>query len=131
MRQQYHSRKTDDGLYIWDVHKLVEQSKALPIVDVPLSDIKELDENYWFDGDWPVLNVRNIAVHAMLIEQCNLDYPIILDSQGRIMDGMHRCCRALIDNQKTIKAVQFEEDPEPHYIDVPIETLPHDDPVEL
>jgi hypothetical protein len=47
------------------------------------------------------------------------------------MDGMHRICRALIDGHKTIRAVSFEKKPEPHYIDVPIESLPYDPPIEL
>ncbi len=29
---------------------------------------------------------------------------------------------------KTIEAVQFETDPEPDYVDVPLEELPYDEP---
>lgn len=131
MRQQYHSRTVGGDRHTWDVNKLVEIAKGLPVKDVSLSEIKELDEVYWHDDSGAPATARNIAVHAMLIYQCDLDYPIILDAHGRIMDGMHRCCRALIEGRKTIKAVQFEENPEPHFINVEIADLPHDDPVVL
>ena len=131
MRQQYHSRMVGDDCHIWDVNKLVEIAKGLPVKDVPLSEIKELNEVYWHDESSAPATARNIAVHAMLIYQCDLNYPILLDSQGRIMDGMHRCCRALIDGHKTIKVVQFENGPEPDFVNVDIADLPHDDPVVL
>ena len=31
------------------------------------------------------------------------------------MDGMHRVCKALMEGNKTICAVQFKHDPEPDY----------------
>ena len=44
------------------------------------------------------------------------------------MDGMHRVCRALVEGLATIRAVRFEDDPEPDHIDVPLEQLPYDEP---
>lgn len=131
MRIQYHSRMVNGHRHIWDVLKLVEMTRDFPVKNVALSDIKELDEDYWYDGDSPPPTPRSVAVHAMLIQACDMDYPIILDSKGRIMDGMHRCCRALIEKREHIQAVQFESDPEPHYIDEPFENLPQDAPVSL
>ena len=73
MRQQYHSRPTPKGQYIWDVFQLIELSKDLPVIDVPLTDIKELQENYWFDapGQKPP-TCYNIAERAFLIDIFNL-----------------------------------------------------------
>lgn len=132
MRKQYHSRYTDKGRYIWDVDNLVKLSKDFPVIDVPLSDISELNKNYWYDcpnGPQPI--ARNIAVHAKLIYEADLSYPIILSDEGKIMDGMHRTCQALIKGHKTIRAVKFPKDPEPDFIDVDIGTLPHDDAITL
>ncbi len=91
MRQQYHSRLINGQRCIWDVNKLVEAARDFPIKDISLSDIQELDEEYWYDEDSPPATPRSIAIHAMLISKCDLAHPIILCSQGRVMDGMHRC----------------------------------------
>lgn len=102
MRQQYHSRMVDGRRYIWDVNWLIEQAQGLPANEIALCDIQELDEDYWYDDDSPPATPRSVAVHAMLIGQSDLDYPIILCSKGRVMDGMHRCCKALIEKRETI-----------------------------
>ena len=128
MRQQYHTRKTLDGSHTWDVHKLITAANPLAVKDVLLSDIKELDENYWYADKVPI--IRDIALHAKLVNESDLSYPIILCSEGRVMDGMHRCCKALILGDKTIKAVQFDKTPPPDYSDVDISTLPYDDDFE-
>ena len=53
-------------------------------------------------------------------------YPIILGDDGRVMDGMHRVARALLEGRVSIQAVQFEEIPEPDYRNVRPEDLPYD-----
>ncbi len=126
MRKQYHSRQTPAGRLIWDVHRLVELSAGFKPLDILLSDIKELDENYWFQDD-TVPTCRAIAAHARLIEETDLKYPIILSANGRVMDGMHRVAKACLRGDKSIKAVQFEQDPVPDYVDVDLDTLPYDD----
>lgn len=127
MRQQYHSRQTDQGRYIWDVHNLIKQAQALTPKDVPLYTIAELNENYWFDGHWPIPTSRNIAEHARKIYESDLQYPVILGPDGRIMDGMHRVCKAFLLNYDTIRVVQFDVEPAPDFIDADIGKLPHDD----
>jgi hypothetical protein len=116
----------DGRLLIWDVHRLVEQAKSLPVKTVSLSSIHELDESFWFDGESPTC--REVAVHAKLIAETDLKYPIILSAEGRVMDGMHRVCKAFINNLDALSAVQFEVNPAPDYIDADIETLPYDEP---
>jgi len=61
-----------------------------------------------------------VAAHAKLIAETDLKYPIILSADGRVMDGMHRVCKAFINNSDTLSAVQFEVNPAPDYIDVDI-----------
>ncbi len=125
MRRQYHPQKTPRGVLIWDVHRLVELSRNLPVKLVPLEAIRELDEPFWFDH---APSCRDVAEHAKLIVETDLAHPIILGADGRVMDGMHRVCKALIFGSREIKAVQFDRDPEPDYVDVPLEDLPYDEP---
>jgi hypothetical protein len=44
------------------------------------------------------------------------------------MDGMHRVCKALLENRSAVHAVQFTEDPEPDYVDADIEALAYEEP---
>ena len=127
MRKQYHLRPSERGLLIWDVDRLVELSKDLPQRAVPLRDIRELDEAYWFglEGDRPTC--RAVADHARLMAEADLRYPIILCADGRVMDGMHRVAKAYTEGRTSIAAVRLVPTPEPDYIDVDPDMLPYDD----
>ena len=125
MRKQYHSRQTEKGRYIWDVHRLVALSSEFEVIEVPLDKIRELDENFWFQ-DANVPTCRAIALHAKLIEETDLAYPIILSENGRVMDGMHRVAKAFLQGHASVRAVQFDSDPPPDYIDVDLDSLPYD-----
>ena len=126
MRQQYHSRIISDQRTIWDVNRLVRLSTSLPVKEVSLSEINELDECFWFGEDNAGATCRQVAEHALLINETDLKYPIILSADGGVMDGMHRVAKALIEGRESIKAVQFELDPEPDYINVDVDDLPYD-----
>ena len=65
--------------------------------------------------------------HMQLIEECDLSYPIILDSAGRVMGGMHRICRAIRDGHASIDAKQFVHDSTPDFINCEPEDLPYTD----
>jgi len=125
MRTQYHFQRTTRGFLAWDVHRLIELSHALPIIDVPLDRIRELDEPFWFIHESDAPTCRRIAEHAKLMLETDRAHPIILGQDGRVMDGMHRVCRALIDGRHSIAAVRFEADPTPDYVDVSPDELPY------
>jgi hypothetical protein len=121
IRKQYYFRPSKNGFYAWDVDKLVALSQELPIVEVELSKIKELDEPFKEN-----LTGRSIAEHMKLVQETDLKYPIVLSKDGRVMDGMHRVIKALLLGNRTIKAVQFKEDLKPDFVDVQEDDLPYD-----
>jgi hypothetical protein len=122
MRKQYHFRPGPVGLNAWDVDRLVALSKDLVPELVSLSDIKELDEPYWGDS----MTCREIAQHARLIEEADPRHPVILSSDGRIMDGMHRVLKALLLGVTHLPAVRFHSDPAPDYVGVQPDDLPYE-----
>ena len=127
MRAQYYFRMSPQGLCAWDVGRLVELSRPLPVEHVLLSDIRELDEPYWAGNGDRRLTCRDIVDHARLISDCDLAYPVILSADGRVMDGMHRICKALLQGDDSIAAVRFLHDPEPDHIGIQPEDLPYSD----
>lgn len=127
MRPQYHFRRLPQGFCAWDVRRLVELSRDVPRERVPHSGISELDEPYWSNEGTESVTCRDIVDHARLMLDCDLGFPIILSSDGRIMDGMHRVCKALLQNRTDIEAVRFLRDPEPDYIGVHPDDLPYEE----
>ncbi len=127
MRAQYHLRKSPRGLLAWDVRKLLTHTQGLEPEEVPLSAIRELDEPFWYDAEGDAPTCRSVAQHARLVEEAELCYPILLDPEGRVMDGMHRVCKALNLDHKAIRAYRLRELPPPDFIGVPAEELPYDD----
>lgn len=126
VRAQYHFRRLPEGLCAWDIRKLIELSRHLAVVSIPLAEIRELDEPYWA-GDGHRMTCREVVEHARLMQECDLAHPVILSSDGRVMDGMHRICRALLERRDSIEAVRFSEDPKPDYVGMRPEDLPYED----
>jgi hypothetical protein len=122
---QYHFRNSAEGLRAWSVQRLVELSNGLERDRIPLSSIRELDEAYWCSASSQKLTCRNVVEHARLMQDCDLAFPVILSSDGRVMDGMHRICKALLLGFDHIEAVRFKQDPQPDFIGVDSDDLPY------
>jgi hypothetical protein len=123
VRKQYHFQPGARRLDAWDVDRLIALTHGYPIKQVPVAAIWELDTVYWSETMTP----RVIASHVRLTNLVDVQYPIILGSNGRVMDGMHRVLRALLEGRESIDAVQFDPDPEPDYLDVTPDELPYPD----
>jgi len=102
-------------LLAWDVTKLIVLTKDSKIEQVPLKEIGELNETYWFGlGESPI--AVDIANHAKQIYEADLFYPIILCPEGRVMDGMHRVCKAYLEGLEHIPAVKLAVLHTPDYV---------------
>jgi hypothetical protein len=123
LRKQYYFRPSPQGLLAWDVDRLVTLTSTLPHKRIPLTQIRELDEAWFGEGEsgtW-----RAMLEHIELIRAVDLAYPIILAANGAVMDGMHRVARAVLEGRADIDAVQFDEDPKPDYVGRSPEKLPY------
>ena len=124
VRKQYTFRPSANGLDAWDVDNLIVASASLPVKEVAIESIADVDTDFWFKFG-PTATVRRIIDHVRLMQEVDLSYPIILGSDGRVMDGMHRIARAILDGLLTVKAVQFADEPDPDYRDCSPEELPY------
>jgi hypothetical protein len=126
VRKQYHFWPSDEGLSVWDVDRLIVLSRDLPVREIPVDSIKELDTDYWFSaGSWSP-TVRTIVDHMRLVQEVDPSHPVILGPDGRVMDGMHRVALALLEGRPSITAVRFEVLPEPDYRNCLPDDLPYD-----
>ena len=126
IRPQYHFRKTELGLNAWAVERLISLSKDLPIRQVNPGTFEELDSAHWYLERNAVPSPNSIMEHMRLIQSCDLAFPIILDQSGRVMDGMHRVCKAILGGIDSVAAVQFETDPPPDFVDCDPRSLPYE-----
>jgi hypothetical protein len=114
---------SDRGVLAWDVDRLVELSRSSSRKHVPLSKILELDQA-WSSEDghqtW-----RAMLEHLKLMDEADLAFPVILSSDGRVMDGMHRIAKAVHQGRDEIEAVQFDVDPEPDFVGLGPNDLPY------
>jgi hypothetical protein len=126
VRKQYHFWPSANGFDAWDVDRLIELTRSLPVFDVDVSSIAQVDSVYWFD-ELHEPTVRGVTEHMHLISVVDTSHPIIRGPDGRVMDGMHRVARALLDGRSTIPAVQVTRLPMPDYHDCRPSELPYYD----
>ena len=105
-----HEQSCRIGRHHWNVAKLFELSRDLPVMDIPLAHL-----NVWCK--YENLTLREMVMHMRAVMAADLSMPIILDEDGEIMDGRHRIMKALLNGEPTIKAVRFEENPTPDKIE--------------
>ncbi len=94
------------GRHTWNVARLVELSRGLPVLTIPLD---HLCVYYTYDK----LKLREMVMHMKAVQDSDLSAPIILDEDGELMDGRHRIMKAMLLGLPSVKAVRFDKNPSP------------------
>jgi hypothetical protein len=76
--------------------------------------IREIDEDCWFEGR--PATVRAVIDHARKINDADLNVPIILASDGQVLDGMHRIAKAVLAGRTSVLAQRLPTDPNPDWL---------------
>ncbi len=113
---QTHSTERDGKRYIWYTERLWKLAKDLPEYEADVERFEELDRDCWF-GAGRTPTIREVAEHCRRINETDPEIPVIVNDNGRLMDGGHRLARALLEGRKTVKAVRFAEMPEPDEVE--------------
>lgn len=91
----------------WAVARLLDDTKALPVFDVPLAAL-DLSGEIWKGAD-----MRMLAFHVKKCMDADLKYPILIAWDGSIADGRHRILKAIATGRRTIPARRMHWKPEP------------------
>lgn len=115
-----HTNRTDGVKRSWQVTDLWELASELPVREMKPVDLPEFDKlmdnqagNVWWSrarGVRGVFSMWDFRIHCERVLKTDLNYPIILNPHGGLMDGVHRVMKALILGEK-VKVVQFVEWP--------------------
>ncbi len=88
----------------WRITDLREAVKDCPVFDVPLAFLDLSAHTFNLEG-----GLIDFATHMRMTHECDLDYPIIFDQWGRILDGRHRLAKALVEGKATVRAVKIPD----------------------
>ena len=102
------------GERAWHIETVWRAAASVRVETVPVEEIRELDEDCWFDGG--EATVRAIVDHARRIGEADLNQPVILAADGQVLDGMHRIAKALLMGNATVQAQRLPNDPEPDWL---------------
>lgn len=82
-----------------------------------VDSVREVDTVYWFDASTAAPTVRAVVEHARMMLDADLSVLVSLGQDGRVMDGMHRIARVMLEGMKEVSAIRFLTLPEPDYRD--------------
>ncbi len=112
-----------DGRAIWYIDRIWPLAAGLPQEDLPIDQVRELDEVTWFSETWGVRpTCRLVIEHCRRILDADMSYPVILGPGGFVLDGIHRIAKAMIEGRTSVRAVRILAMPPPD------ETLSPSDP---
>lgn len=97
----------------WHIETVWRAAEGMPVEEVPLAAIRELDEDCWFKGG--AATVRAVVDHARQIQEADLNLPVILASDGQVLDGMHRIAKAVLSGDALVLAQRLSRDPDPDW----------------
>ena len=101
-----------DGRKVWYITTIWRAAEGLPVSDVPIASIRELDQVVWFSDAWGKKpTCRAVIDHCVRIMQAEFTHPVILGPDGGVLDGMHRIAKAMLDGATTVRAVMLVEMP--------------------
>lgn len=96
---------------VWRIETLILASARLKTFRFYLDNISLNDPI-----TWRLANVRDATFHFNRVNSADLSVPIVLRSDGCIMDGWHRVIKAIVQKRKYILARQFVKNPPPDFI---------------
>jgi hypothetical protein len=101
------------GVRAWHVETVWRAALELPVEEVPVDGIPEVDQDCWFNGR--PATVRAVVDHARQIEDADLSVPVILACDGQVLDGMHRIAKAVLRGRSSVPAQRLPNDPDPDW----------------
>jgi hypothetical protein len=102
--------------YYWRASRLWTLASSMPVEEVSLGSFDWENDNFQCNSlsDPPLW--RDIGEHLKRALEADLQYPIVISAEGKVMDGMHRILKCHALGHRTVKAVRFEKNPEPDIV---------------
>ncbi len=116
LQGQTYSSSVDGIKKYWKVEDLWEHAKTLPVEFIPVETlVEQLQGTCWTEGEDDV-TPEWVLGHTRRILKSDLDYPILVDENNIIVDGVHRLCKAVLEGKEVVKVQRFQRLPEPLFV---------------
>jgi hypothetical protein len=116
MKEQIYAFVKEGKRFVWVVPRLWSLARDLPVFEYEISEFPSFDMDVWYCGV-QVPTVRSVYEHALRIQAADLSYPILLNAENFILDGVHRVLKAKSQERTTLPAVRFDPMPEPDHVE--------------
>ena len=103
-----------DEEHYWRIQTLWDAAADLPVQTVSLDAIPWREDGCHNLSHPPLWG--EIAAHCKRSIEADLSYPIIVDQNWQVVDGMHRLVKAHMTGQQAIQVVQLTDMPVPDRI---------------
>jgi len=108
VNKDLYQETTTIGNKVYSTDDLFNRVKDKEVFKVPLCSI-DFTQMPWGD----IVNIYQFCEHYARCNDADMEYPVILAPHGGIINGFHRVCKAVINCDDYIDAVQLSEFPEP------------------
>lgn len=99
----------------WKIEDLWRLAKGRPIEHLPVEMlVDQLEGTCWTEGDEDV-TPQWVLGHTRRILGAEMEYPILLNEDNIIVDGIHRLCKAVLEGKETISVQRLQQLPEPTF----------------
>ena len=102
-----------DSDNIYDVDILIKLSENLPVEKFDLTLVSFDDTEFII---WRLNNVRDIVAHYIRIKSADLSKPILVRSDGVVIDGRHRIIKALAKGIKWLPSKKLTREQMKEYV---------------
>ena len=106
-RQNMFAMENGKQVYRWDVRTLWNSSTKFPIESCPIESITSIDVLMWKTRKNQKFCVEELAHHLRKFLKVDTSFPILLFSDGSLIDGAHRIARAMSNGEETVKVRRF------------------------
>ena len=93
----------------YNIHAALMQAESLEVKELNIDDL------YISYAGFGIDTLRDFIEHVKSVNDADLNYPILMNEDGYIIDGRHRLAKAIITGEKTIKCKRFISDPSACY----------------
>ena len=85
---------------IRDLRSVVQNEKPF---DLPLGLFN------FREHEFEAKDLYEFAQHMLHVQESDLQYPVIMDQRGRVVDGRHRIVKALLEGKESVKCVKIPD----------------------
>ena len=113
MTTQFEGHTYSDGKAVWTVEELWLAADGLPVELMRVELFVEQLEGTCWTHTGTEASPNWVLEHTRRILDADMDFPIIIDKGGIVLDGIHRLCKAVLEGREFVSVQRLVQMPSP------------------